>query len=87
MLMNGFGGDDEDVGPPLRVDKRKLDITLTEIERGLKNEEAVAKAKEALLLVQAELKKSGNWTKTDYGWPKVREAVLAALKAINDSGR
>jgi hypothetical protein len=66
----------------LRVDKKKLDITLTEIERGLKNEEAVEKAKVALLLTQVELRKSGNWTKQDYGWLELRQAVLDALRAI-----
>jgi hypothetical protein len=67
---------------PLRVDKNKLDITLTEIERGLKNEEAVALAKDALLLTQAELRSSGNWMKTDYNWKRVRESILGALRAI-----
>jgi predicted HTH domain antitoxin len=62
--------------------KRKLDVVLTEIERVLLHEEAVRLAGLALRLVKAELKKSGNWTKKDFGWPEVRLQVRTALAAI-----
>jgi hypothetical protein len=67
-------------------DETKLTVEdetkLTVEDEMLTMELSLSKAKTALLLVQAELKKSGNWSKHDYNWPEVKQSILDALNSI-----